>query len=114
MRLIQAEVAARQNDLVTAIDLINQVRTPCSSPLNEPVACLPALTAEDLPTRQEVLAQILYEREYELFAQGVRWSDLRRFGVDDIKYEFMMVSRAECEGNTNAPMEVCAFSTTPE
>ena len=113
MRLIQAEVAARQNNLQTAIDLINQVRTPCSSTLNEPVACLPALTLVELPTQQAVLDQILYEREYELYLQGVRWSDLRRFN-QPLKYDYLMVSRAECDNNTSAPMEVCQTSTTPE
>jgi hypothetical protein len=44
------------------------------------VACLPALTATDLPNQADVLDQILWERRYELYLQAVRWSDLRRFG----------------------------------
>jgi starch-binding outer membrane protein, SusD/RagB family len=112
MRLIRAEVYARRNDLPAALALVNQVRTPCSSPLNEPVACLPALTIADVPTQQTMLDAILREREYELYLQGVRWSDLRRFGRP-VKYAFMMVSRPECNRNNNAPADVCQPQTTP-
>lgn len=111
MRLIQAEVAARSGDLAGALTLLNQVRTPCTSPLNEPVACLPALTALDVPTEAAMLDAILLERQYELYLQGVRWSDLRRFGKP-LKYQFMMVSRAECQNNPSAPAELCLPQTT--
>jgi starch-binding outer membrane protein, SusD/RagB family len=111
MLLIRAEVAARQNNLAEALTLLNMVRTPCTSALPEPVACLPALTAEDVPTQAAMLAAILREREYELFLQGLRWSDLRRFGIPT-KYTFMMVSRSECDNNPNAPRELCALQTT--
>lgn len=107
MRLIQAEVHARQGDLSAALNLVNEVRTRCDSPLDEPVACLPSL---DLAAEQEVLDQILYERRYSLYLQGVRWSDQRRFD-EPVKYPFMMVSRSECDQNRNAPSEVCAAST---
>jgi starch-binding outer membrane protein, SusD/RagB family len=112
MRLIRAEVHARRGELLPALALVNQVRTPCSSPLNEPVACLPPLTLLDVPTQQAMLDQILLEREYELYLQGVRWSDLRRFGKP-VKYQFMMVPRTECDRNNNAPAELCALQTTP-
>jgi starch-binding outer membrane protein, SusD/RagB family len=112
MRLIRAEVHARRNELQPALQLINEVRTPCSSPLNEPVACLPPLTLADVPTQQAMLDRILLEREYELYLQGVRWSDLRRFGRP-LKYAFMMVPRTECERNNNAPAAVCALQTPP-
>jgi hypothetical protein len=112
MRLILAEIHARRGELLQALVLVNQVRTPCSSPLNEPVACLPALTLVDVPTQQAMLDQILLEREYELYLQGVRWSDLRRFGKP-VKYDYMMAPRTECDRNTNAPSDVCALSTMP-
>jgi starch-binding outer membrane protein, SusD/RagB family len=112
MRLIRAEIHARRGELLPALTLINEVRTPCSSPLNEPVACLPALTLVDLPTQQAMLDQILLERKYELYLQGVRWSDLRRFGRP-VKYRFMMVPRTECDRNNSAPAELCALQTTP-
>ena len=111
MRLIQAEVYARQNNLPQALILLNQVRTPCSSALAEPVACLPALTALDVPTQAAMLDAIYRERQYELYLQGMHWSDARRFSKP-LKYQYMMVSRFECDRNSNAPTEVCQ-STTP-
>ena len=112
MRLIQAEVHARQNNLQAALDLLNQVRTQCTSPFNEPVACLPALTLADVPTQAAMLEAIYIERRYELFLQGLHWSDARRFGKP-LKYEFLMVSRSECERNTSAPLDVCQSTTNP-
>ncbi|HSL70054.1 MAG TPA: RagB/SusD family nutrient uptake outer membrane protein, partial [Longimicrobiales bacterium] len=106
MRLIQAEVYARQNNLTQALVLLNQVRTQCTSTLAEPVACLPALTPAQVPTQQAMLDAILRERQYELFVQGVSWSDLRRFGKP-MKYSFMSVYSAECTRNSNAPPELC-------
>jgi hypothetical protein len=103
-------VAARGNDLPGALGFVNQVRTPCTSPLAEPVACLPALTLTDVPTRDVMLDAILRERYYELYLQALRWSDLRRFGKA-VKYRFMMVSRTECTNNPNAPPELCQLQT---
>jgi hypothetical protein len=111
MLLIRAEVAARQGNLAEALDLVNQVRTECSSPVAEPVACLPPLTESDVPTQAAMLDAILYERQYELFLQGLEWSDLRRFGKP-LKYTYMMVSRAECQNNPSAPAELCQLQTT--
>jgi len=110
MRLIQAEVFARQGNLGNALALVNEVREPCSSSLAEPVACLPPLTQADVPTQTAMLDQILLEREYELYLQGLRWSDLRRFGKT-LKYPFMMTPETECERNRNAPAEVCQRQT---
>lgn len=112
MLLIRAEVAARQNNLVLALDLVNQVRTQCTSPVAEPVACLPPLTVADVPTQAAMLDAILRERQYELFLQGLRWSDLRRFGKP-VKYQFMMVSASECLNNANAPAALCSPTTQP-
>lgn len=106
MRLIMAEVHARRGQTAEALQLVNAVRTPCQSALNEPVACLPALTAADVPTQQALLAAILRERRYELYLQGVRWSDLRRFG-QSTKYAFMPVPITECDRNTSAPANFC-------
>ena len=111
MLLIQAEVQARQGNLQAALDLVNQVRTPCTSTLDEPVACLPALTLATIPNQQAMLDIILRERYYELYLQGLRWSDLRRF-EKPMKYRFMMVSRSECTNNPSAPDELCADQTT--
>lgn len=102
MRLIMAEVHTRQGRLPEALTLVNAVRTPCSSTLAEPVACLPALTLAQVPTAQAMLDEILRQRRYELFLQGVRWSDLRRFG-QPVKYQFMPVPSIECDRNQSAP-----------
>jgi starch-binding outer membrane protein, SusD/RagB family len=110
MRLIRAEVHARRGELLQALVLLNEVRTQCSSPLNEPTACLPPLTLADVPTQQAMLQQILRERQYELYLQGLRWSDLRRFN-QPLKYRFMMVPRTECDRNRSAPAELCASQT---
>ncbi len=109
MRLIRAEVAARNNQLTDALALVNEVRTPCSSPLDEPVACLPALTAGDVPTQQAMLAEILKQRQYELFTLGTAWRDLERFG-EPIKYSWMNIPVTECDRNPNAPLELCALN----
>jgi starch-binding outer membrane protein, SusD/RagB family len=107
MTLIRAEVAARQNRLQDALDYVNDVRTQCASPLDEPVACVPALTQADVPTQQAMLDEILHQRRYELYLQNLRWSDLRRFG-EPVKYEWMPVSIAECDRNPNTPATLCA------
>jgi starch-binding outer membrane protein, SusD/RagB family len=106
MRLIRAEYHARRGETAQALTLLNQVRTPCTSTLPEPVACLPALTAADVPTQQALLDAILRERRYELFLQAVRWSDLRRFGRTT-KYQFMPIPITECDRNPNAPAQYC-------
>lgn len=106
MKLIRAEVAARQNLLPIALGFVNEVRTQCTSALPEPVACLPALTLLDVPTQDAMLAEILRQRRYELYLQHLRWSDLRRFG-EVVKYEWMPVPIAECDRNTSAPDTVC-------
>lgn len=102
MRLIMAEVHARQNRLPEALALVNAVRTQCTSALAEPVACLPALTLAQVATQQAMLDEILRQRRYELYLQGVRWSDLRRFG-QPVKYPFMPVPTTECDRNLLAP-----------
>lgn len=107
MRLIMAEVHARQNNLVAALLLVNEVRTQCESALDEPVACLPALTLLDVPTQEAMLDEILRQRRYELYLQAVRWSDLRRFD-EPVKYEFMPVPATECDRNASTPQELCA------
>lgn len=107
MRLIMAEVYARDGNLLAALGQVNAVRTQCSSPLDEPVACLPALTLVDVPTVGAMLDEILRQRRYELYLQAVRWADLRRFGKP-VKYPFMPVPATECDRNSSTPQELCA------
>jgi len=109
MRLIQAEVAARNNQLDDALALVNDVRTPCDSSLDEPVACLPALTAGDVPDQAAMLEEILTQRRYELFTLGTAWRDLERFG-EPIKYQWMNIPVTECDRNPNAPADLCALN----
>lgn len=102
MKLIRAEVLARQDQLDGARALINEVRTQCPAPAPaEPAACLPAKTAGELPTQAAVLEEILSQRRYELFLQGLRLDDLRRFDAPR-KYDFVPLPRSECDRNPNA------------
>lgn len=103
MLLIQAEAHARLGDLVTAVGLINQVRTKTGT-ANTPGAELPPVSALVLDTEAEVLAQIAYERRYELFSQGLRWEDLRRLGQfvgRQPKAAFLPMPQDECQTNPN-------------
>lgn len=99
--LIEAEASARLGDLETARELINQVRTKEGTD-DTPGANLPPLGPGDLSTLEEILAQIAYERRYELYSQGLRWEDLRRLGpyVDSApKVDFLPLPEAECRTN---------------
>jgi len=81
MMLIKAEAFTQLGQLDSAAFYVNAVRTQSSSPVDEPVANLPALDpATQLGTPAQLLAQIAYERRYELFEQGLRWEDTRRLG----------------------------------
>ncbi|HUF14070.1 MAG TPA: RagB/SusD family nutrient uptake outer membrane protein [Longimicrobiales bacterium] len=102
MKLIQAEAYTRLGDFDIARGLVNEVRTQSSSTVEEPVANLPAIPEAALDSEAELLAQIAYERRYELYEQGLRWEDVRRFGealttVPTI--EFLPIPRQECVTN---------------
>lgn len=102
MKLIKAEAYTRLGDFDEARLLVNEVRTQSSSPVDEPVANLPEMTEAELDSEAELLAQIAYERRYELYEQGLRWEDVRRFGtalttVPTI--QFLPIPRQECVTN---------------
>jgi hypothetical protein len=106
MRLIMAEVDVRQGNFPAARTLINQVRTQAASGLDEPVAGLPSLTDADLATEAQLMTEILYERRYELYAQGVRWEDLRRLAAYTSKrpsINFLPYPQSECDVNPANP-----------
>lgn len=109
MRLIMAEAQVAAGDLEAARALINEVREPCSSAFDEPVACLPPLTAGDLPDAASIREQILYERRYELFGLGLAWDDLRRLAPGEVKYPYMPVPNSECDRNVNTPSALCTI-----
>jgi hypothetical protein len=99
MTLIRAEAHTELENFARAGELINEVRTRTTV---EPVAGLPPLPAGALDTRAELLAQIAYERRYELYLQGLRWEDLRRLGAfvaEEPSIEWLPTPRQECASN---------------
>lgn len=106
MRLIMAEVYVRQGNFPAARTLINAVHTQTASSVDEPPAGMPAIPDDALDTEAELMAQILYERRYELYAQGVRWEDLRRLRPYTAKrpsIEFLPYAQSECDLNPANP-----------
>ena len=104
MRLIRAEAHARLDQFAEARTLVNEVRTQCTSAITEPVACLAALPATALDTQDELLAQIAYERRYELYSQGLRWEDMRRLDAyipAEAWLQFLPIPQQECLANTS-------------
>jgi hypothetical protein len=105
MKLIKAEAYTRLGQYNLAEPLVNQVRTQSSSPVDEPVANLPALPTSALDSEAELLAQIAYERRYELYMQGLRWEDTRRFGTaltTTPTFTYLPFPQSECMTNPNA------------
>jgi hypothetical protein len=108
MRLIQAEAYTWLGQFPEARTLVNAVRTQSGSPLDEPVANLPAIPDANLDSEAELLAQIAYERRYELYMQGLRWEDTRRFGTSITTtptFQWLPIPLQECDAN---PGEPCA------
>lgn len=107
MRLIRAEAHTRLGEFADARVEINAVRsqTPAEAVAGEPVADLPEMSASELDTEQELIAQIAYERHYELYNQGLRWEDTRRLGEDVTTTpvaDFLPTPAQECDNNPNA------------
>ncbi|HEX6059732.1 MAG TPA: RagB/SusD family nutrient uptake outer membrane protein [Gemmatimonadaceae bacterium] len=106
MKLIKAEALVRQGaaNYPAALALINEVREQDASAFDEPVADLPPVV---LTTEAEFLAQIEYERRYELYMQGMRWEDVRRFGAavagEAPTIEFLPIPQQECDANPSDP-----------
>ena len=76
--LIKAEGLAQQGQLAAAQAAVDSVRTDCTGGrgLDDPKACLPALTGT--LTQAQLLTEIYAQRRYELFGTGLRWEDVRR------------------------------------
>ncbi len=106
MRLIQAEAYTWLGQFPEARTLVNAVRTQSGSPLDEPVANLPAIPDANLDSEAELLAQIAYERRYELYMQGLRWEDTRRFGTSITTtptFQWLPIPLQECDANPGEP-----------
>ncbi len=90
--LIQAETAARTNDLPTAVTNINIIRN---------AAGLADFASSD---QTAILDEILKQRQYELFATGVSLEDLRRFGkIAQAKVAWLPYPQSERDTNPNTP-----------
>ncbi len=72
LRLIRAEARARTGNLPGAIADLNVIRTRATLPVYSGAA-----------DEASVLAEVLRQRRYELYAEGHRWIDVRRFGLLD-------------------------------
>ena len=79
--LIKAEAWANTSQLALAAQMVNYVRTRCGGAANQPKACLPALPASELTTKEQIIAEIYKQRKFELFGTGLRWEDVRRLGL---------------------------------
>lgn len=103
MKLIKAEAFARTGRLTEALAQVNEVRTQTASALDEPVAGLPPVV---LTTQTQILAEIARQRRYELFMQGLRWEDTRRFGTAATTtptLPFLPIPQQECNRNPSNP-----------
>jgi hypothetical protein len=76
--LIKAEALANLGQLAASQAVLDSVRTDCTGGrgLDDPKACLPALTTQ--LSQVQLLNEIYVQRRYELFATGSRWEDSRR------------------------------------
>lgn len=105
MLLIQAEAYARLNNTTQALALLNQERTAASWAVDQPAAAMPAITAASVPTLNDLLKAIAYERRYELYEQGTRWEDMRRLPQpwnNALSMPWLPLPQSECMNNPNA------------
>ncbi len=108
MKLIKAEALVRQGaaNYPAALALINEVRQQpaAGTGFDEPRAGLGAVA---LTTETQFLTQIAYERRYELYMQGMRWEDMRRFGAaitgETPTIDFLPIPAQECDANPSDP-----------
>ncbi len=78
MRLLEAEYDLRKGNVAPAMTLINQIRTSVVSDENgQPLAAYTGTTLEDAWTALKA------ERKYELWLEGRRLPDLRRWTADN-------------------------------
>ncbi len=93
--LIRAEALARLNRLGESRTAVNAVRV---------AAGLAARTETELATQPALLGEILRQRRYSLFASGLAWADLRRFGRGaEARVNWLPYPLNERSGNPNTP-----------
>ncbi len=93
--LIRAEALARLDRLADARTSVNAVRV---------AAGLAPRTATELATQPALLTEIARQRRYSLFASGLAWSDLRRFGrAAEARVSWLPYPLNERSGNPNTP-----------
>ncbi len=95
LSLIRAEALARLNRLPEALVSVNAVRER---------AGLQPRTAVALATQSAMLNEIFRQRRYSLFASGLAWADLRRFGREsEARVNWLPYPLNERSGNPNTP-----------
>lgn len=93
--LIRAEAQARLNQLPESRTSVNSVRE---------AAGLAPRTAVQLATQADLLNEIARQRRYSLFASGLAWADLRRFGREsEARVSWLPYPLNERSGNPNTP-----------
>ncbi|WP_285008033.1 RagB/SusD family nutrient uptake outer membrane protein [Pedobacter faecalis] len=94
MKLIIAEAAARNNDLATALQQLNEIRLK-----RFPASVYQPLQSADAAI---VLGWVLRERTFEFPFHGLRWFDMRRL---DKEGRMPAVSRYDAKGNIVATLQ---------
>ncbi len=95
LTLIRAEALARLNRLPEALSRVNAVREGSG---------LAPRTALQLATQTALLDEIARQRRYSLFASGLAWADLRRFGRGaEARVSWLPYPLNERSGNPNTP-----------
>lgn len=93
MKLIIAESAARSNDLSVALQQLDDIRKNRIAT----ASYVPYTSA----VQEEVLQQVLLERNHELPFSGLRWFDMRRL---DKENRMGTVNRYDAQGNVTATL----------
>lgn len=87
--LLRAEVAVEENDLETALDIVNQVRNRAKN--GEKVTFADGSLAANyviepyrsFPSQEYARKAVRHERRLELALEGFRWYDLVRWGISE-------------------------------
>lgn len=89
--LLRAEAFNQLGNEQEAVDLLNDIRTR---------AGLDPVSIDDFDTIDQLEMAILDERQFELFAEGKRWFDLRRTGLVKTIMDPLLEERQAAAGQT--------------